>query len=165
MGAAHKDGQAGMSQLDDLYGNKILELAAAIPHLERLAHPDATATAHSKLCGSTITVDLVMKDGRVAAYGQTVKACLLGQASASVMGREIIGSTAEELREIGRTMRRMLKEDGPQPTGRWADLGALQPVKDYKARHASTLLVFDAVERALDAIEAGKADERRSVAV
>jgi NifU-like protein involved in Fe-S cluster formation len=81
------------------------------------------------------------------------------------MGREIIGSTAEELREIGRTMRRMLKEDGPQPTGRWADLGALQPVKDYKARHASTLLVFDAVERALDAIEARKADERRSVAV
>ena len=102
-----------MSQLDDLYGNKILELAAAIPHLDRLAHPHATATAHSKLCGSTITVDLVMKNGRVAQYGQTVKACLLGQASASVMGREIIGSTPDELREIGRIMRRMLKEDGP----------------------------------------------------
>jgi NifU-like protein involved in Fe-S cluster formation len=154
-----------MSQLDDLYGNKILELAAAIPHLERLEHPDATATAHSKLCGSTITVDVAVEDGRVAAYGQTVKACLLGQASASVMGREVIGSTPAELREVGRAMRRMLKEDGPPPTGRWADLAALQPVKDYKARHASTLLVFDAVERALADIEAREAEPPQSVAV
>lgn len=142
-----------MTQLDDLYGNKILELAAHIPHVERLANPDVTATAHSKLCGSTITVDLVLENGRITQFGQTVKACLLGQAAASVMGREIIGSEPDELREIGRTMRHMLKESGPQPTGRWADLGALQPVRDYKARHASTLLIFDAVERALAELE------------
>ena len=88
------------------------------------------------------------------AFGQTVKACLLGQAAASVMGRNIVGSRAEELREVGRIMRRMLKEGGPPPTGRWADLAVLEPVKDYKARHASTLLVFDAVESALAQAEA-----------
>jgi len=90
----------------------------------------------------------------VTAFGQTVKACLLGQAAASVMGRNIIGSDASELREVGRAMRKMLKEGGPPPTGRWADLAVLEPVKDYKARHASTLLVFDAVEMALSKAEA-----------
>jgi NifU-like protein involved in Fe-S cluster formation len=83
-----------------------------------------------------------------------VKACLLGQAAASVMGRNIVGTNAKELREVGDTMRRMLKAGGPPPTGRWADLAVLEPVKDYKARHASTLLVFDAVEQALAKAEA-----------
>lgn len=142
-----------MTQLSDIYNSKILELAAAIPRGQRLPHPDATASAHSKLCGSTINVDLSMRDGVVADYGQTVKACLLGQAAASVMGREIIGSTAVELREVGHQMRAMLKSDGQPPTGRWSDLAVLEPVRNVKARHASTLLVFDAVERALDAIE------------
>ena len=142
-----------MTQLSDIYNSKILELAAAIPRGQRLPHPDATASAHSKLCGSTINVDLSMRDGVVADYGQTVKACLLGQAAASVMGREIIGSTAAELREVGHQMRAMLKSDGQPPTGRWSDLAVLEPVRNVKARHASTLLVFDAVERALDAIE------------
>src|SRR5262249_58220787 len=119
-----------------------------------LAHPDATATAHSKLCGSTVTVDLSMDGERVRAFGQTVKACLLGQAAACVMGRNVVGTRADELRDIGRQMRRMLKEGGPPPSGRWADLAVLEPVKDYKARHASTLLVFDAVESALSQIEA-----------
>ena len=154
-----------MAGLDDMYNMRIFELAADIPRQRRLEDPDATATAHSKLCGSTVTVDLKLDEtGRVSDFGQTVKACLLGQAAASVMGREIIGSTPEELREVGRTMRRMLKESGPPPTGRWADLAMLEPVRDYKARHASTLLVFDAVERALDEIEARRSGSDRAVA-
>jgi NifU-like protein involved in Fe-S cluster formation len=143
-----------MTQLADIYNTRILELAAQIPRSERLAHAQATASAHSKLCGSTVTVDLVMEGDRVADFGQTVKACLLGQAAASVMGREIVGSTAAELRAVGTQMRRMLKEGGPPPKGRWADLAVLEPVKDYKARHTSTLLVFDAVEKAIAEIEA-----------
>lgn len=146
-----------MTQLSDIYNTCILELAAAIPRSERLARPQATASAHSKLCGSTVTIDLVMDGERVVDFGQKVKACLLGQAAASVMGREIVGSTAEELRAVGREMRRMLKEGGPPPEGRWADLAVLEPVKDYKARHTSTLLVFDAVEQAIADIEARRA--------
>jgi len=143
-----------MTQLSEIYNQRILELAAHIAGAERLADADATATAHSRLCGSTVTVDLKVEGDRVAGFGQTVKACLLGQAAASVMGRNIIGTSADELREVGRTMRAMLKAGGPPPTGRWADLAVLQPVKDYKARHASTLLVFDAVETALGEVEA-----------
>jgi NifU-like protein involved in Fe-S cluster formation len=144
-----------MTQLDEIYNARILELSANSPGAERLEDPDATATAHSKLCGSTVTVDLKLDDDdRVTAFGQTVKACLLGQASASVMGRNIVGTSAKELRAIGGIMRRMLKEGGEPPAGRWADLAVLQPVKDYKARHASTLLVFDAVENALSQAEA-----------
>ncbi len=142
-----------MTQLSELYNSKIIELAAAIGHGKRLAHPDATAKAHSKLCGSTIEVDLVVRDGRVAEYGQTVKACLLGQAASSVMGREIIGSSPQELKAVAAQMRDMLKAGGHPPTGRWADLAVLEPVRAVKARHASTLLVFDAVEKALAAIE------------
>ncbi len=154
-----------MTVLNEMYNTRIFELAAEIPRQERLPDADASATAHSKLCGSTVSIDLKVDGaGRVSAFGQTVKACLLGQAAASVMGREIVGSDAEELRDIGRTMRRMLKEDGPPPTGRWADLGVLQPVKDYKARHASTLLIFDAVERALADIEAQRSGADASVA-
>ncbi|RUO99012.1 iron-sulfur cluster assembly scaffold protein [Hyphomicrobium sp.] len=139
-----------MANLDEIYNTRILELAGAISHTDRLPEPDGTAIAHSKLCGSTVTVDLKLKDGRVSEYGQSVKACLLGQASSSVMAREIVGSTPDELRSIGREMRSMLKENGMPPNGRWADLGVLEPVRNYKARHASTLLVFDAVEKALD---------------
>ncbi len=104
-----------------------------------------------------MTVDLKVADGRVTDYGQTVKACLLGQAAASVMGHNILGTSAHELREVGAAMRKMLKAGGPPPDGRWADLAVLEPVKDYKARHASTLLVFDAVESALAAAEAKQA--------
>ncbi len=143
-----------MANLDEIYNTRILELAGAISHNERLSDPDGTATGHSKLCGSTVTVDVKLDDGRVSAFGQSVKACLLGQASASVMAREIVGSTPEELRRIGREMRAMLKEGGHPPSGRWADLAVLEPVRNYKARQASTLLVFDAVEKALDDAEA-----------
>jgi NifU-like protein involved in Fe-S cluster formation len=141
----------------DIYSQRILELAANIPRVQRLVHPQASATAHSKLCGSTITVDLAMQGDVVTDYGQRVKACLLGQSAASVVGREIVGSTAAELRAVGAAMRKMLKQGGPPPSGRWADLAVLEPVKDYKARQPSTLLVFDAVEDAIAQIEAKRA--------
>ena len=147
-----------MTQLSEIYNQRILELAAHIAGAQRLADADATATAPSTPCGSTVTVDLKVEGDRVAAFGQTVKACLLGQAAASVMGRNVIGTGAEELREVGKTMRAMLKAGGPPPAGRWADLAVLQPVKDYKARHASTLLVFDAVEMALAKAAATRAE-------
>ncbi|WP_371346604.1 iron-sulfur cluster assembly scaffold protein [Ancylobacter sp. IITR112] len=140
--------------LNDVYNRRILELAADIPRLGRLAAPDATATAHSKLCGSTVTVDLALRDGVVVDFAQEVRACALGQASSSVMGELAIGSTPEELRAVREAMRRMLKENGAPPEGRWAELKVLEPVRDYKARHASTLLTFDAVVDALDQIDA-----------
>lgn len=146
-----------MTLPDDIYSQSILELAAAMPRTARLAMPQATARAHSKLCGSTVTVDLAMDGDMVTDYGQSVKACLLGQSAASVMGREIVGSTAAELRAVGSAMRRMLKEGGLPPHGKWGDLAVLEPVRDYKARHASTLLVFDAVEDAISQIEAKRA--------
>jgi len=151
-----------MTLPDDIYSQSILGLAAAMPRTARLAMPQATARAHSKLCGSTVTVDLAMEGDLVTDYGQSVKACLLGQSAASVMGREIIGSTAAELRAVGSAMRRMLKEDGPPPHGKWRDLAVLEPVRDYKARHASTLLVFDAVEDAITQIEAKRAAEAKA---
>ena len=146
-----------MTLPEDIYSQRILELAAALPRTARLTAPEATAMAHSKLCGSRVTVDLTMAGDTVSDYGQSVKACLLGQSSASVMGREIIGSSAEELRQVGAAMRKMLKAGGPPPEGRWSDLAVLEPVRDYKARHASTLLVFDAVEEAIAKIEAIRA--------
>jgi NifU-like protein involved in Fe-S cluster formation len=148
-----------MAQLNEIYNQRILELSANIARTERLADADATATAHSKLCGSTVSVDIKLAGGRVSAYGQTVKACLLGQAAASVMAQNIVGSDAGELREVGAAMRRMLKANGPPPAGRWADLAVLEPVRDYKARHASTLLVFDAVETALAEAEGKRRGE------
>ena len=146
-----------MNLPEDIYSQRILELAAALPRTARLVAPQGTAKAHSKLCGSTVTVDLAMEGDVVSDYGQSVKACLLGQSAASVMGREIVGSRAEELRAVGAAMRKMLKEGGPPPEGRWADLAVLEPVRDYKARHPSTLLVFDAVEAAIGKIEAERA--------
>lgn len=140
--------------LDDVYNRRILELAADIPHQGRLAHPDASATAHSKLCGSTVTVDVSMAGDVVTEFAHEVKACALGQASSSIMARNVIGSTAAELREIREVARRLLKENGAPPDGKWADLRVLEPVRDYKARHASTLLTFDAVVDAINQIEA-----------
>ena len=143
-----------MTVLDEIYNPRILELAANIPLGRRLEHPLASASAHSKLCGSTVSVDLNMVQDVVTGYGQSVKACLLGQAASSIMARNIIGSHADELREVGATMRNMLKQNGPPPNGKWSDLEVLEPVREFKARHASTLLVFDAVEDAIAQIEA-----------
>ena len=142
-----------MVELDDIYSNRILELAADIPRSKRLVAPDATARAQSKLCGSTIEIDVSIKDGKISDFGQTVKACLLGQAAASVVGREVVGTDVEAFRAVSETMHRMLKDGGPPPTGRWADLATLASVKDYPHRHASTLLVFDAVLKALAQLE------------
>jgi NifU-like protein involved in Fe-S cluster formation len=140
--------------LDDIYNARILEFAGNIPRVGRLDHPDASAKAHSKLCGSTVIVDLCMKDGAVTDFAHDVKACALGQASSSIMARNVIGASAAELREVQKTMRAMLKEGGEPPAGRFADLKFLEPVREYKARHASTMLTFDAVVDALDQIEA-----------
>jgi len=142
-----------MPELEDIYSQKILELAANSTRNQRLARPDATATAHSKLCGSTVTLDIAMSGDTVTDYGQTVRACLLGQSSAAVVAAHVVGSKAAELREVGATMRRMLKENGPPPGGKWADLAALEPVREVKGRHASTLLVFDALEKAMAEVE------------
>jgi NifU-like protein involved in Fe-S cluster formation len=140
--------------INDVYNSKILELAGNIPRLGRLDEPDATATAHSKLCGSTVTVDLTMAGDEVTDFAHEVKACALGQASSSIMARNVIGAKADELRSLRETVRRMLKENGAPPAGKWADVAVLEPVRDYKARHASTLLTFDAVVDAINQIEA-----------
>ena len=140
--------------LNEIYNRRILELAADIPHLGRLAAPDASAKAHSRLCGSTVVVDVALRDGKVSAFGHDVKACALGQAASSLMARHVIGATPDELSELRLAMQRMLKENGPPPSGKWADFAALEPVREYKARHASTLLTFDAVVDALGQIAA-----------
>jgi NifU-like protein involved in Fe-S cluster formation len=145
------------TMLNDIYNKRILDLAADIPRLGRLENPDVSATAHSKLCGSTVTVDLRVRDGVVTDFAHDVKACALGQASSSIMGRLVVGSTAEELRNVRQAMRRMLKDNGEAPSGKWEELRVLEPVRDFKARHASTLLTFDAVADALDQIEARSA--------
>ena len=143
--------------LDDIYNAKILEFAGNIPRIGRLADPDASSRQHSRLCGSTVTVDVKMADGRVSDFAHDVKACALGQASSSIMARNVIGSTPEELRGVREAMYKMLKEFGAPPDGRWAELKYLEPVRDYKARHTSTLLTFDAVVDAVNQIEAKKA--------
>jgi NifU-like protein involved in Fe-S cluster formation len=141
--------------LNDIYNKRIIELAGNIPRLGRLASPQASATAHSKLCGSTVKVDLSLDDaGVVTDFAHDVKACALGQASSSIMASQIVGSTASELRELRETVRKMLKENGAPPEGKWEEIKFLEPVRDYKARHASTLLTFDAVVDALDQIAA-----------
>lgn len=139
--------------IDDVYNAKILGFAGNISRLGRLSDPDATAKAHSRLCGSTVIVDLKMQDGVVTDFAHDVKACALGQASSSIMAQNVIGASAQELREVRETMLRMLKENGPPPGGRFSDLKYLEPVRDYKARHASTMLTFDAVVSAIDKIE------------
>ena len=140
--------------MNDIYSKRIIELAGNIPRLGRLASPDASATAHSKLCGSTVKIDLKMDGDVVSDFAHDVKACALGQASSSIMARNVVGSTATELRELRETVRRMLKENGAPPEGKWGDIALLEPVRDYKARHASTLLTFDAVVDAIGQIEA-----------
>ena len=137
----------------DLYNARIQELRSDIPRQDRLAHPDATALKKSRLCGSQIEVDLSLDaDGVVTDYGQTVKACILGQTAASIMGHQIVGRPVDEVIETGHKLKAMLKEDGPAPDGVWTDFEVLKPAAAYPARHASILLAFDAVEDALSQI-------------
>jgi NifU-like protein involved in Fe-S cluster formation len=141
--------------LNEVYNRRIIELAGNIPRIGRLSAPDASATAVSRLCGSTVTIDLAMDGDTITDFAHEVKACALGQASSSIMARNIIGSKASELRDLREGVRKMLKENGAPPAnGKWADIAVLEPVRDFKARHASTLLTFDAVVDAIGQIEA-----------
>lgn len=144
--------------INDVYNARILEFAGNIQRLGRLQDPDASATAHSKLCGSTVTVDLKMEDGVVCDFAHDVKACALGQASSSIMARHVVGATVQELRDVREVMFKMLKENGAPPEGRFEDLKFLEPVRDYKARHNSTMLTFDAVVDCLNQIEKKSAE-------
>ncbi len=140
--------------MDDIYNSKILEFAGNIARIGTLPDADAVSEKHSKLCGSKVRVYLKMDDGVVSDFAHEVKACALGQASSSIMARHVVGATAEELRRAREDMLAMLKADGDGPTGRFEDMRFLKPVRDYKARHASTMLTFDAVVDAIDQIEA-----------
>jgi NifU-like protein involved in Fe-S cluster formation len=140
-------------ELSDLYSEKILEIAANQPIPGRLATPGATARRVSRVCGSTIEVDVSVQDGVITGYGHNISACALGQTSAAIVAKNIVGATPDDVRRVRNEMHAMLKANGAPPSGRWDDLKYLQPVKDYKPRHTSTLLVFDAVVEALDRIE------------
>lgn len=137
--------------IDDLYSDRILRLAANMPRAGRLTDPHGTAEKTAKLCGSRITVDVRVEAGRVADFAQDVQACALGQAAAAVLGAHAVGASVEEIASARVALRAMLKEGGPPPTGRFADLAVLQPVKDFPARHASTMLAFEATLAALEA--------------
>ena len=139
------------ADLIKLYSQRILALAADIPHSERLAAPQATSTKRSPLCGSTVTVDVEAADGRLTALGMDVKACALGQASASVLGSAAIGRTRDDLATARDALKAMLKEGAAAPDGAFAALEVLSPAREYKNRHASILLAWEAVIDALDA--------------
>lgn len=145
--------------MDDIYNEKILGFAANIPLTGAMEDADASAQAHSRLCGSKVKVYLKMEGDRVSGFSHEVKACALGQASSSIMARHVVGAHAEELRQARADMLAMLKEGGDGPTGRFEDMRTLKPVKDYKARHASTMLTFDAVVDAIGQIEARRLEK------
>jgi NifU-like protein involved in Fe-S cluster formation len=134
--------------IDDLYSARVLALAANMPHAGRLAAPQGSSEKVSKLCGSRVTVDLSLEAGRVADFAQDVKACALGQASAAVLGASVIGASLPELEAARDALKAMLKTGGEPPEGRFSDLRVLQVVKDYPARHASTMLAFEAAVEA-----------------
>lgn len=136
------------SDLISLYSSRILELAADIPHHGRLPAPQATVRKRSPLCGSTVTVDLVMDHGRVSAFAQDVKACALGQAAAALLGQAVIGRTAQELAQGRDALRALLKDAGPVPPAPFDGFVVLTPARDYKNRHASILLAIDAAAEA-----------------
>jgi len=135
--------------IDDLYSAKLLKLAANMPRLGRLPAPDASAEKISKLCGSRVVVDVVVEGDRVTEFAQDVKACALGQASAAVLGEHVVGASLAEIEMARDQFRAMLKQGASAPDGRFSDLSMLAPVKDYPARHASTLLAFEAAAEAV----------------
>lgn len=141
--------------LTEIYSDRIIEIAANLPETERLVAPDASARKVSRVCGSVVEVDLALEDGKVSAYAHDVSACALGQTAASIVANNILGASSQELRQLRDEMHAMLKADGPPPEGkRWEELKLLEPVRDYPARHTSTMLVFDAVVDCLDQIGA-----------
>mgnify|MGYP002637052126 CR=1 len=135
-----------------LYNERIMQFATDIPLEGRLEAPDATVERRSPLCGSRITVDLKMDGDRVSDYAHVVRACTLGQASASIMARRVIGADAATLRRVAEAVRAMLKQGVEPPTDLWPELAYLAPAHGYKSRHGSVLLAFEAVEQAVDAI-------------
>ncbi len=143
-------------ELSDLYSEKILDLAGNAPQPGRLADADASARKVSRVCGSMIEVDIRIENGVIVGYGHEVSACALGQTSAAVVAREVVGTPVAEFIDLQKTMHDMLKAGGPPPAGKWADLGYLEPVRDYPNRHISTLLVFDAVAAALEKAESSQ---------
>jgi len=136
--------------MDDLYHPRIMELAADIPHVGRLDAPDGAATKVSRVCGSVVTVELSLQDGVVSKIAVHPKACALGQAATGVLAMHAIGATPQEIRDARDGLRAMLKGEGPPPAGRFWELRHLEGVRDYPARHASTMLAFDAAIEALD---------------
>lgn len=140
--------------MDDIYNNRILDFAGNIPRIGLLENADAEAVAHSKLCGSKVRIWLKMDGDVVTDFAHDVKACALGQASSSIMARHVVGAQAGEIRQARDEMLAMLKANGEGPSGRFEDMRFLRPVKDYRARHASTMLTFDAVVDAIGQIEA-----------
>ena len=144
--------------MDDIYNSKILEFAGNITLTGTLDDADASAQAHSRLCGSKVRIWLKMDGDTISAFSHDVKACALGQASSSIIARHVVGATSGEVRKAREDMLAMLKEDGEGPDGRFADMRYLLPVRDYKARHASTMLTFDAVVDAIRQIEARRAE-------
>lgn len=148
--------------MDDIYNSKILEFAGNISRAGILADADATAEKHSKLCGSKVRVYLKMSGDTVSDFSHEVRACALGQASSSVMARHVVGATAAEIRQARAEMLAMLKEDGEGPGGRFEEMRYLRPVKDYRARHTSTMLTFEAVVDAIGQIEARQRTETAS---
>ena len=144
---------SGETDLIKLYSGQILQLAAAIPHTDRLENPDASVKKRSPLCGSTVTVDIKIEDGRIANFGQDVKACALGQAAASVVGAHVIGQSRDEIEAARNALKTMLKEDGPTPPAPFDGLEVLRPARDYKNRHASIMLALDATAEAFEAAE------------
>ena len=145
------------SDLIKLYSGRILELAASIPHLGRLEAPDGSAKRRSPLCGSTVTVDLRIKDGRVVDFAQDVKACALGQAAAAVLGGVVIGRTRAEVEAARDALAAMLKAGGPAPDAPFEGFEILTPARDYKNRHASILLPLEATVDAMVAAERASA--------
>jgi NifU-like protein involved in Fe-S cluster formation len=143
-------------ELSDLYSQRILEIAANQPIPGRLAAPDATARKVSRVCGSSIEVDVAVAGGTITGYGHKISACALGQTSAAIVATNIVGTPVAEFRALRDAMTAMLKANGAPPAGRWSDLGYLEPVRDYSPRHTSTLLVFDAVVEALDKLESAR---------
>ena len=142
------------SDLVKLYSGRILALAADIPHLGRLPAPQGTSRKRSPLCGSTVTVDVVLKEGRVAEFAQDVKACALGQASAAVLGGVVLGRNRAELEAARDALRAMLKDAGPVPAAPFNGYEVLTPAREYKNRHASILLALDAACEAVALAEA-----------
>ena len=137
-----------------LYSQRILALAAGIPHIGRLENPNGSAMKRSPLCGSTVTVDVMVEDGRIADFAQDVKACALGQSSASVLGAHAIGQTRAGIEATRDQLKTMIMEDGPAPEAPFEELEVLRPARDYKNRHASIMLAW----------EAGDGDKHRCLA-